>query len=74
MVEGGHPGRTSPLIFHPQTQDEKDLSRGMLDILGRYRHTLDESRRVIFDRFQLIDSAIKVVGLAASGRAVESRG
>lgn len=57
----------SPLIFHPQTQGEKDLSRVMLDILGRYRDTLDESRRVIFDRFQLIDSAIKVVGVGSVG-------
>jgi uncharacterized protein (DUF2252 family) len=56
-----------PLIFHPQNQGEKNLSNIMLHILGRYRDSLDESRRVIFDRFEVVDSAIKVVGVGSVG-------
>ena len=56
-----------PLVFHPQTNGERDLDRLLLDILGRYRKTLDESRRVIFDRFQVVDSAMKVVGVGSVG-------
>jgi uncharacterized protein (DUF2252 family) len=56
-----------PLIYHPQTRGEKDLNRLLVDILGRYRKTLDESRRVIFDRFQMVDSAMKVVGVGSVG-------
>jgi uncharacterized protein (DUF2252 family) len=56
-----------PLIYHPQTRGEEDLNRVMLDILRSYRNTLDESRRVIFDRFQVVDSAMKVVGVGSVG-------
>ena len=56
-----------PLVYHPRTQGDKDLNRQLLDILGRYRKTLDDSRRVIFDRFQVVDSAMKVVGVGSVG-------
>jgi uncharacterized protein (DUF2252 family) len=56
-----------PLIFHPQSQGEKDLDSVMTRILGGYRNTLDEGVRVIFDRFQPVDSAMKVVGVGSVG-------
>jgi Uncharacterized protein conserved in bacteria (DUF2252) len=56
-----------PLIFHPQTAGERNFRTVVLDILQRYRDSLDESRRVIFDRFQVIDSAMKVVGVGSIG-------
>jgi uncharacterized protein (DUF2252 family) len=56
-----------PLIFHPQTEGQKDLDSVMLRILGQYRETLNESLRVIFDRFQPVDSVIKVVGVGSVG-------
>jgi uncharacterized protein (DUF2252 family) len=56
-----------PLVFHAQTHGERDLNRLLLDILAHYRKTLDESRRVIFDRFQVVDSAMKVVGVGSVG-------
>jgi uncharacterized protein (DUF2252 family) len=56
-----------PLIFHPQTRGERDLDSVMMRILGQYRNTLNESVRVIFDRFQPVDSAMKVVGVGSVG-------
>jgi hypothetical protein len=41
----------SLLEFFPQTQGERDLNIVMMRILGQYRNMLNESVRVIFDRF-----------------------
>jgi uncharacterized protein (DUF2252 family) len=56
-----------PLIFHPQTQGEKDLATVMSKILEGYRNSLDESIRLILDRFQPVDWAMKVVGVGSVG-------
>jgi uncharacterized protein (DUF2252 family) len=56
-----------PLIFHPQTQGDRDLDQAIARILEGYRHSLNESVRVIFDRFQPVDSAMKVVGVGSVG-------
>jgi len=39
----------------------------MARILGRYRNTLNDGVRIIFDRFQPVDSAMKVVGVGSVG-------
>jgi uncharacterized protein (DUF2252 family) len=41
-----------------------DLMRG---VLTKYRETLAEDRRVLFDRYQLVDVAEKVVGIGSVG-------
>src|SRR5262249_25129628 len=56
-----------PLIFHPQTQGDRDLEKVIARILDLYRNSLNESVRVIFDRFQPVDSAMKVVGVGSVG-------
>jgi hypothetical protein len=56
-----------PLIFHPQTEGDKDLDTVMMGLLSKYRETLNESVRVIFDRYERIDSAMKVVGVGSVG-------
>jgi uncharacterized protein (DUF2252 family) len=56
-----------PLIFHPQSQGDRDLDRVIARILEKYRHSLSESIRVIFDRYQPVDSAMKVVGVGSVG-------
>jgi uncharacterized protein (DUF2252 family) len=54
-----------PLIYHPQGGEE---------LLGRahaafheYRDTLQEDRRVLLDRYELADIAVKVVGVGSVG-------
>jgi uncharacterized protein (DUF2252 family) len=56
-----------PLIFHPQTRGERDLASVMARILEGYRNSLDQSIQAIFDRYQLVDSAMKVVGVGSVG-------
>ena len=38
-----------------------------LGSLGKYRETLAEDRRVLFDRYRLVDAAVKVVGIGSVG-------
>ena len=56
-----------PLIFHP---DEK-LTPGIRDNFGSalatYRESLPEHVRVLFDRYQYCDMAVKVVGVGSVG-------
>lgn len=43
------------------------LHESLLESLRRYRHTLSDERRVLFDRYRLIDVARKVVGVGSVG-------
>jgi len=58
---------TPPTIFHA----EGSRGAGNLDLirasLGKYRETLAEDRRALFDRYRLVDAAIKVVGIGSVG-------
>ncbi len=57
-----------PLIFHP----EVSAAPGFRDVLDKvfraYRETLADDRRVLLDRYHLVDEAIKVVGVGSVGR------
>jgi uncharacterized protein (DUF2252 family) len=37
------------------------------NVLTKYRETLAEDRRVLFDRYRLVDAAVKVVGIGSVG-------
>ena len=56
-----------PLIFHPESQGERNLNAIMLHLLGNYRNSLEEYHRVLFDRYQIVDFAMKVVGVGSVG-------
>ncbi|MGO9604307.1 MAG: DUF2252 domain-containing protein [Candidatus Binataceae bacterium] len=54
-----------PLLFHV---DKRELNeRVIAPTLKRYRETLAEERRILFDRFKFVDIAIKVVGVGSVG-------
>ncbi len=55
-----------PLIYHFQDQ-VKDLDKLRAEIITSYRASLISDRRVLFDRYQPVDSAIKVVGVGSVG-------
>lgn len=56
-----------PLLYHV---DKQVLSERVLaDFFKQYRETLAEERRVLFDRFKLVDVALKVVGVGSVGTA-----
>jgi uncharacterized protein (DUF2252 family) len=69
-VAGGSPPRIQdnpPLIYHDNTAKnfvtEKDLDR----MFAGYRDTLSSERRVLLDRFRVVDRAQKVVGVGSVG-------
>ncbi|UVO40669.1 DUF2252 domain-containing protein [Bradyrhizobium arachidis] len=57
-----------PLIFHPETARAPDVLSSLESILGTYRESLSDDRRQLFDRYRLVDAAIKVVGVGSVGR------
>jgi uncharacterized protein (DUF2252 family) len=54
-----------PLIYHPRQMIK--LGKRVRDMFRRYRLTLPEERRVIIDRYQIVDIARKVVGVGSIG-------
>jgi uncharacterized protein (DUF2252 family) len=56
-----------PLIYHPPEAQEKDFDEIVQEAMQQYRETLPDDRRVLFDRYQLQDIAMKVVGVGSVG-------
>ena len=54
-----------PLVYHPR--DFSKIDEHVRQMFHRYRHTLPEERRVILDRYQIVDIARKVVGVGSVG-------
>ncbi len=54
-----------PLVYHPH--DIGKIGIHVRELFLRYRHTLPEERRVILDRYHVIDIARKVVGVGSVG-------
>ena len=71
MVEqngGGYLIKDSPpLIYHDQSVNMASDRDNLLRALARYGKTLQEDRRVLLDRYRLIDFALKVVGVGSVG-------
>jgi Uncharacterized protein conserved in bacteria (DUF2252) len=57
-----------PLIFHPEVSREPEFQVTLQRVFQTYRKTLSDDRRTLFDRYRLIDAAIKVVGIGSVGR------
>ena len=53
-----------PLIYHLNNKDIDDITA---EALEDYRLSLSDDRRVLFDRYQLKDIAVKVVGIGSVG-------
>ena len=58
---------TPPTIFHPDASRAVGDMEMIREALGKYRETLPEDRRVLFDRYRMVDAAIKVVGIGSVG-------
>jgi uncharacterized protein (DUF2252 family) len=56
-----------PLIYHPDAERDPAFWREVHRVLARYRKSLADDRRVLFDRFRLCDLAVKVVGVGSVG-------
>jgi uncharacterized protein (DUF2252 family) len=71
LVEGGGAQArihdTPPTIFHAEASRAAGDLEMIRESFKKYHETLDEDRRVLLDRYQLIDAAIKVVGIGSVG-------
>jgi uncharacterized protein (DUF2252 family) len=56
-----------PLIYHWREQGHAEFTANIEQAFARYRETLGEERRLLLDRFKLLDIAIKVVGVGSVG-------
>ncbi len=56
-----------PLIFHPTVDQAPGLRSGYREGIARYRESLPEHVRVLFDRYHFRDLAFKVVGVGSVG-------
>lgn len=56
-----------PLIFHPTEEQAPGITSGFREPLARYRESLPDHVRVLFDRYRLCDIAVKVVGIGSVG-------
>jgi len=54
-----------PLVYHPRSYARR--SKEIKEIFHCYRQTLPEERRVVLDRYQILDIARKVVGVGSVG-------
>jgi uncharacterized protein (DUF2252 family) len=56
-----------PLIYHWREQGHEELSANFQRAFANYRETLQEDRRILLDRYKVMDFAIKVVGVGSVG-------
>jgi len=56
-----------PLLYHWSGDGHHEYMEVISEALLVYRETLTEDRRVLFDRYQLADGAMKVVGIGSVG-------
>jgi uncharacterized protein (DUF2252 family) len=68
-VEGKQPHirEEPPTLFHPEEARAAEYMDLIRKALVQYRNTLAEDRRVLFDRYRLVDIAVKVVGIGSVG-------
>src|SRR4029077_1562738 len=57
-----------PLIFHPEPKRGPEFQATLEQVILSYRETLADDRRILLDRYRLVDVAIKVVGVGSVGR------
>jgi uncharacterized protein (DUF2252 family) len=56
-----------PLIYHWREQGHDEFTANVRQAFAHYRETLEEDRRMLLDRYKLLDIAIKVVGVGSVG-------
>jgi uncharacterized protein (DUF2252 family) len=59
-----------PLTFHHKAANRREANefhKKVRHFFASYRETLMEDRRVLFDRYELVDAAVRVVGVGSVG-------
>lgn len=58
-----------PLIYHWREMGHEEVMTHVRKAFAAYRDTLSEHRRMLLDRYKLMDIAVKVVGVGSVGTA-----
>lgn len=68
-IDGGRPRIKDmpPLIYHSDDQLDPAFAERTRENIARYRASLPRERHVLFDRYEMADAAIKVVGVGSVG-------
>ncbi len=56
-----------PLIYHLREKGHEEQTANVQRAFARYRETMQEDRRLLLDRYKVMDVAIKVVGVGSVG-------
>ena len=56
-----------PLIYHHGDMRDEDFSRTMRESLDNYVDSLPLERHLLLQRYELVDAAMKVVGVGSVG-------
>lgn len=56
-----------PLIYHPRQRGQEEAMANVMRAFAAYRETMQEDRRLLLDRYKVMDVAIKVVGVGSVG-------
>jgi uncharacterized protein (DUF2252 family) len=72
VVDGEHRIVSDPPLVVPLRDMESDVDpeagrQAVIDLLAQYRSTLRDDRRLLLDRYRLVDVARKVVGVGSVG-------
>jgi uncharacterized protein (DUF2252 family) len=68
-VKGGrfHIKDKPPLIFHQSRPKQLEFEQAIFEAFSRYRESLTDDLKVLIDRYQIKDIAMKVVGVGSVG-------
>ncbi len=69
VEKNGHPvfRDNPPLIYHTDDQRELEYQSMAKKVIEDYKGTLNEARRVLLDRYTVMDVAMKIVGIGSVG-------
>ncbi len=56
-----------PLIYHFDQEADSANALKVQEVFAHYRETLPDERKLLFDRYRLVDTAFKVVGVGSVG-------
>jgi uncharacterized protein (DUF2252 family) len=56
-----------PLIYHWREHGKEEIDAAVRDAFALYRNSLSDDRRVLLDRYEVKDFAVKVVGVGSVG-------
>lgn len=56
-----------PLIFHMRELEREEADANLKQAFVRYRESMQEDRRLLLDRYKVMDYAVKVVGVGSVG-------